>query len=203
MSWKVCGPGRGADTLVCRVDSSRRVSDPARNAAKMKGTPFHSFTDGGLGDGPRRKASRRVSTRQTGVSAPHSWLLPYAASRWSTRLLSTVATWTACATPKNLRTLIRIQDGSNSYQASPCRAEVGWAWWLLCQPSPNEMSATHQLLRESSRVANRRAPHMWVAEFTSQVACRPKTMRKKVVHSRMRQPPIASIRIAMIVTGTQ
>ena len=57
--------------------------------------------------------------------------------------------------------LIRIQDGSNSYQARPCRAEVGWAWWLLCQPSPKVISATHQLLRESSRVSNRRrAPHV-------------------------------------------
>jgi len=48
----------------------------------------------------------------------------------------------------------------------------GWAWWLLCQPSPPVSRATHQLLRESSRVSKRRLPHMWVAELTSQVAWR-------------------------------
>ena len=58
---------------------------------------------------------------------------------------------------------------SNSYQARPWRAETGCAWWLLCQPSPNVSSATHQLLRESSRVSKRRVPHMCVAEFTSHV----------------------------------
>ena len=31
---------------------------------------------------------------------------------------------------------------SSSYQAMPCRADTGWAWWLLCQPSPNVISAT-------------------------------------------------------------
>ena len=30
--------------------------------------------------------------------------------------------------------------------------------------------ATHQLLRESSRVSKRRRPQRWVAELTSQVA---------------------------------
>ncbi len=36
---------------------------------------------------------------------------------------------------------------SISYQARPWRADTGWAWWLLCQPSPNVSSATHQRLR--------------------------------------------------------
>ena len=36
---------------------------------------------------------------------------------------------------------------SSSYQARPWRADTGWAWWLLCQPSPKLSSATHQLLR--------------------------------------------------------
>ena len=44
---------------------------------------------------------------------------------------------------------------SSSYHASPCRADVGCAWWLLCQPSPKVSSATHQLFRERSRVAKR------------------------------------------------
>ena len=78
--------------------------------------------------------------------------------------------------------------GSNSYQASPCRAEVGWAWWLLCHPSPNVRSATHQLFCESSVVSNRREPHMCVAEFTSHVACRPSTTRKQIAHSSRGRP---------------
>src|ERR1041385_910946 len=84
------------------------------------------------------------------------------------------------ATPRALRTLIRIQLGSNSYHAKPCRAEVGCAWWLLCQPSPKLRMATHQVLRESSRVLKRRLPNMWVAEFTAQVMCIPATMRKHI-----------------------
>src|ERR1044071_9025815 len=35
---------------------------------------------------------------------------------------------------------------STSYQARPCLAEVGCAWWLLCHPSPKVKRATHQLL---------------------------------------------------------
>src|SRR5215469_3317841 len=100
----------------------------------------------------------------------------YAASRSARGVLSR-ATRTDRATPRCFRNLIVIQEMSNSYQARPCRAELGWAWWLLCQPSPKVNNATHQLLRESSRVANRREPHMCVAEFTSQVACRPTTTR--------------------------
>src|SRR5580698_4646755 len=73
--------------------------------------------------------------------------------------------------------------GSTSYHARPWRAETGWAWWLLCHPSPPVTSATHQLLREASRVSNRRLPHMCVAEFTSHVACRPRVTRRKTPHS--------------------
>src|SRR5437899_11016551 len=105
--------------------------------------------------------------------------------------VSTVATLIDLAIPKKRSTLISSHDGSNSYQASPWRAEVGWAWWLLCQPSPKEISATHQLLRESSRVAKRREPHIWVAEWTSQVACRPKTMRTHMPHRNIGIPPTA------------
>src|SRR5579863_8947909 len=96
------------------------------------------------------------------------------------------------AIPKNLRRLIKIQDGSNSDQTKPCLADVGCAWWLLCQPSPKVISATHQLLRESSMVSNRRVPHMWVPELMSQVECRPITTRRQMPHSIIGKPPIAS-----------
>src|SRR5688572_7002460 len=84
-----------------------------------------------------------------------------------------------------------IQLKSNSYHARPCRADVGCAWWLLCQPSPKVRSATHQLLVESSRVAKRREPHRCVAEFTSQVECSPQVVRKKMPHSTYGMPPKA------------
>src|SRR5688572_30805347 len=84
-----------------------------------------------------------------------------------------------------------IQLRSSSYQARPCRALVGWAWWLLCHPSPKVRSATHQLLVESSRVLKRREPQRCVAEFTSHVACSPTVVRKKIPHSTYGTPPYA------------
>src|SRR5437870_2676368 len=56
--------------------------------------------------------------------APAAARLNYAASRSAIPLV-TFATWMDFAIPSTLRILIRIQDGSNSYQARPCRAEVG------------------------------------------------------------------------------
>src|SRR5688572_28236338 len=92
---------------------------------------------------------------------------------------------------------------STSYHARPCAADVGCAWWLLCQPSPKLSAATHQLLRESSRVSKRRDPHMWVAEFTSHVACRPTVVRRNTPHSTQFQPPIARRTKPSTVSGTQ
>src|ERR1019366_7640932 len=69
--------------------------------------------------------------------------VPYAASRSDTSRLFTEATLIALATPTAFSTLILSQLGSNSYQASPWRAEVGCAWGLLCQPSPKLMMAIH------------------------------------------------------------
>ena len=97
-----------------------------------------------------------------------------------------------------------IQLMSNSYQARPWRAETGCAWWLLCQPSPKVRSATHQLLRESSRVSKRRVPHMCVAEFTSQVrvqAERRRAGRCPRAPSASRRPRAGSGRA--VVSGTQ
>src|SRR5580658_1484738 len=93
--------------------------------------------------------------------------------------------------------------GSSSYQAIPWRAETGCAWWLLCQPSPPVSRATHQLLRESSRVSNLREPQMWVAEFTSQVTCRPTVTLRKMPQSTQDHPPTASNPKPSRVTGNQ
>src|SRR5579863_4062886 len=91
---------------------------------------------------------------------------------------------------------------STSYQVKPWEAEVGWAWWLLCQPSPKVSSATHQLLVERSRVAKRRDPQECVAEFTSQVACSKKTVRKNVPHKSHGNPPMANSAIPTMICGT-
>ena len=48
--------------------------------------------------------------------------------------------------------------GSNSHQKNPLRAARWKRWWLLCQPSPAAKIAVITLLRESSRVSNRREP---------------------------------------------
>src|SRR5688500_17962961 len=96
------------------------------------------------------------------------------------------------ARPSARSVLMPIQFRSISYQARPWRALVGCAWWLLCHPSPNVSAATHQLFVESSRVSNRREPHLCVAEFTSQVQCRPNVVRKKMPHSTYGTPPKAS-----------
>ena len=68
---------------------------------------------------------------------------------------------------------------------------TGWAWWLLCQPSPPVRRATHQELRESSLPPEAAAqPTRWRwRSWTSQVACRPTTTRRKVPQSIIVRPP--------------
>ena len=55
--------------------------------------------------------------------------------------------------PSRSRPRITSHETSICQRRSPCRAEAGKAWWLLCQPSPNTRSATSQLFRASSREA--------------------------------------------------
>ena len=43
-------------------------------------------------------------------------------------------------------------DGSNCQRRSPCAADVGKAWWLLCHASPNDSGASQARLRDSSPV---------------------------------------------------
>ena len=42
----------------------------------------------------------------------------------------------------------------SSSQPNPWRAERWKAWWVLCQPSPQATTPTHQRLRESSFVSH-------------------------------------------------
>src|SRR5205807_4683008 len=51
----------------------------------------------------------------------------------------------------------------------PCRAEVGKAWWLLCQASPNVKGESHARLRDSSFVAYGLRPKKWQRELMQNV----------------------------------
>ena len=58
-----------------------------------------------------------------------------------------------------------MAEKSISHGRSPCRAEVGKAWWLLCHDSPKDSGASHRRLRDSSSVSNRRRPKKWQSEL--------------------------------------
>ena len=47
---------------------------------------------------------------------------------------------------------------SISKRRSPWNAELGNAWWLLCQDSPKESQDNHQTFLDSSRDSKRRLP---------------------------------------------
>jgi hypothetical protein len=60
--------------------------------------------------------------------------------------------------------------GSISRRRRPWKAEVGNAWWLLCQDSPKVKSDSQATLVDSSSVANRRRPKKWQIELMLKVA---------------------------------
>ena len=51
----------------------------------------------------------------------------------------------------------------------PWNAEVGNAWWLLCQDSPNEIRLSSQTLRISSASVKFRRPQKWQIELIENV----------------------------------
>src|SRR5438067_9737243 len=61
-------------------------------------------------------------------------------------------------------------DGSICQRLSPCRYEVGNAWWLLCQASPQVGIASHARLRDSSPVSYSWRPKKWHSELMLNVA---------------------------------
>ena len=63
-----------------------------------------------------------------------------------------VGSFTFVASPSACRQRMTIHVMSSCHHSRPWRAENSNAWWLLCQPSPNASSPTHQLLRERSPV---------------------------------------------------
>ena len=83
---------------------------------------------------------------------------------FSTGILTTLQT-----SPSFSSVQITQPPGSISSPRSPWKAEVGNAWWLLCQDSPNESHESHQTLRDSSREAKRRRPQKWQIELIEKV----------------------------------
>eukprot|EP01023_Acetabularia_acetabulum_P004628 TRINITY_DN1196_c0_g1_i1.p4 TRINITY_DN1196_c0_g1~~TRINITY_DN1196_c0_g1_i1.p4 ORF type:complete len:129 (+),score=14.48 TRINITY_DN1196_c0_g1_i1:1099-1485(+) len=97
---------------------------------------------------------------------------------------------TFLANPTNFKNLMTCQVISNSWGLSPCLAENSKAWWLLCHPSPQAKSATHQLLRDKSPVLQVWYPHKCAAEFTNQVEWCNQAIRKAPPHTKAGNPPI-------------
>ena len=62
--------------------------------------------------------------------------------------------------------------------------------------------ATQKLFVEVSEVMKRREPHMWVAELTSHVECKPRTVRRNTAHI-ITERPNGSVTRASTVIGTQ
>ena len=74
---------------------------------------------------------------------------------------------------------------------------------MIVVPAFAEGQDGHQkLLVEVSEVMKRREPHMCVAELTSQVECKPRTVRRKTAHI-MTDTPNGSVTSARTVIGTQ
>src|SRR5437899_5276299 len=63
--------------------------------------------------------------------------------------------------------------------------------------------ATQKLFLDLSWVENRCDPHICVAEFTSQVECRPTTVRRKSPHIKYCQPPKTSMTTPKTAMGSQ
>src|SRR3954452_24208664 len=56
---------------------------------------------------------------------------------------------------------ISAAEMSTSHHFRPCLADRGNAWWLWCQDSPKDGSASQKTLVEWSSVAKRRRPKKW------------------------------------------
>ena len=104
--------------------------------------------------------------------------------------LALALTWTTSqARPTRSMQEISHADGSSCHQRSPCRAEVGKAWWLLCQASPKVGGASQARLRDSSPVAKRRRPKKWQRELMQKVAWWRTNIRTAPPHSSPVRPP--------------
>src|SRR6185312_8931923 len=79
---------------------------------------------------------------------------------------------------------------SNWPRSTPCRAQVGSAWWLLCQDSPKLRIASGQKFAERSREAYGRSPIMWHTELIDQVTWCSTQTRTSEAHRKAVSAPV-------------
>src|SRR5581483_1935560 len=87
---------------------------------------------------------------------------PFAATR------PAVGTLTSQTRPSRRSAPMSRPLGSSCHHARPCLAELGKAWWLLCQDSPNVSKESQALLVLRSPVRKGRPPNVWQMELTLQ-----------------------------------
>ena len=111
----------------------------------------------------RGRAPSRCTTRRASACAPER-----SARRRSARRRPAPAHARAGARARSRRRSRRARcarrrrmtaaDGSSSQARRPCAAERGKAWWLWCQASPSDGSASQKTFVEWSSTAKRRRP---------------------------------------------
>ncbi len=62
-----------------------------------------------------------------------------------------------------------MPERSISYQRRPWKAERGNAWWLWCQDSPSDSTASQPTFVDWSSMSKRRRPKKWQIELTDHV----------------------------------
>src|SRR5213078_3274037 len=90
---------------------------------------------------------------------------------------------TSHASPHFSSAQITAAEGSSSQRRRPWRYDVGKAWWLLCQASPNVNGASQARLRDSSDVLKRWRPKKWQSELMLYVTWWTTSMRTPPPHS--------------------
>jgi hypothetical protein len=82
-------------------------------------------------------------------------------------------------------------DGSSSRRPRPWAADRGKAWWLWCQASPSDGSASQKTLVEWSSTSKRRWPKKWQTELIDHVTWWMKKIRTRPPHSRPVSAPVS------------
>ena len=142
-------PGARSDVAERLGRATRKVGPPRRWSAAARCRPTASTGTGGRAGASASSGAVVASVTSRALAA------------WRSGLMRT----TSQARPVLSSTQITHAEGSNCQRRSPCPAEVGNAWWLLCQASPNVKGASHARLRDSSPVSNACRPKKWHSEL--------------------------------------
>ena len=135
-----------------------------------------------IGEDTPRSIARAAGATRTSSARRRAQARATGASRWVWRSGVIVTTF---QTRPSLSHAADDQppDGSGSHRRRPCSAERGNAWWLWCQASPNEASASQETLVDSSSVSKRRRPKKWQTELIDQVTWCRRNTRTRPPHS--------------------